>query len=319
MKLHLEKLEDRNVPSVLTSLSGGTLLVNLDGPGTHTASFFNSAPGQYALVADGQTFLFATTDVNLLVINGAQHGTNVIQNATSVADVLTGGSGKDTLFGGAGSNLLDAGKGPDSIYSLLGTNTILAEHDGPDRVFTNFGAMVTAGPEDTVVRFFGPGRTPGTPFIGFDATLNDDVLYITPSNNGSSVVIDQGQGAGSVLVTYDLGDGSGPQTATFTDVSAISYFGGTGSDFYQNNTSVTEAVYGSAGNDTLVGGYGFSLKKGSGGNDLIIGRSRLHDDISGNGGADTLILTNSVKGDIIRTDAADFVYGADAGTIFISP
>ncbi len=319
--LNIEQLEARDLPSA--TLLGGILTVVESGPGVSTVSIDN-APGQIQVTeGDGSGFnnavsLFDATTVTGVIVWGAGNGVNVIQQNTSLPCLLLGGNRADTIFGGSGLNFIDPGVGNDTVYALLGSNVINTAGDGPDRVFTNFPAIVFADARDSVVRFFGPGRTPGSGFIGLDTSLNDGVLYIAPSNNGSWVILDPGPQPGDVVASYDLGDGAGPQTQLFRGVGFISYFGGTGTDQYLNNTAISEAVYGSASNDVLIGGIGaFSIEKGSGGNDIVVGRAR-HNDLSGNGGTDFLVDLGNHQDDILRTDAADLVF-ALTNYLSISP
>lgn len=312
MRLNLEQLESKDMPSSV-SVIGGQLLVSVDGGGTHTVSVDN-AGGAYVVTLDGQTSSFDKNGVNSLKVTGDVRGVNIIQNNTSLSAVLTGGNLSDTIFGGAGANTIDPGRGDDVVYALLGTNTISTKGDGFDRVFTNFGASVTKDLRDELTTFFMPGRTPGAGSIG----VVDGVLYIAPTNNGSFVSIDKGP-KGQIQVTYDLGGGGGTQVALFAGVSRIAYFGGTGSDTYINNTTVNEAAYGSAGNDSITSGLGdFSLLKGSGGNDTLTLRAK-NGDVSGNGGADLIIRTQLWGQDTFRVDALDTVIGAGPNDVFISP
>ncbi len=322
MKLNIEALESRDCPSA--ALINGTLFVVEQGPGVHTVSVDNVNNQVQVTEGDGSGFnnitsLYDPTTVTGVVVFGADNGVNVVQQNTALPDMLVGGNRGDTIIGGAGVNYIIGGNGGDTLYSLLGTNTIVTGN-GEDYVLTNFGAQVYAEPQDQVVRFFGPGRAPGAGFIGLDPTLQDGVLYIAPTNNGSWTVLNPGTRQGEVIALYDLGDGNGQQAQVFEGVQFISYFGGGGNDAYVNNTRVGEAAYGGAGNDIVYGGAGdVSFLKGLGGNDVVVGRGG-HNDISGNAGADILVDLNNHKGDVIRTDftATDLVF-ALAPYISISP
>ena len=323
--LSMTCLEARDTPASFLA-PGGQLTVSVSAaPGPHTVdlSTVPAAAGTAVQVTeDGQVSgLFPTSMVTSLFVQGSNAGRNVIQNNTAVLGVLVGGSGNDSLFGGTGTNVLLPGGGDDEVYALLGVNVISTGGDGTDAVLTNAGASVLAGAEDQVVRFFGPGRTPGTPFVGLDPSLNDGVLYITPSNGGSDTRLAPGANPGDVTATLDLGDGLGSRTRAFSGVKFVSFFGGSGRDVYVNATTVPDAAYGSGGDDFLAGSLGaFSLLKGSGGNDVLLGRSRSND-LSGNSGADTLVATAGVGGNTFRVDAQDAVIGflPAAGDITISP
>jgi Ca2+-binding RTX toxin-like protein len=252
-----------------------------------------------------QTFYDNVTQIT--VVGGK--GDDDISNNTSLNSLLLGGAGNDTILSGAGNDTIDGGSGRDVMYDLLGTNTITSNDGGADRVFTNAQSTATVGANDRLVTFFTPNRTPGSGTV----SLENGVLYITPSNNGTSVVLNE---AGTkIVLTYDFGNGPVTQTFSKRDVQYIAYFGGTGNDLFVNNTRIDEVAYGSAGNDTLVGGMGdFTLMKGSGGNDTLTGRARRND-LSGNAGADT--LTSQGGHTTFRTDSADSV-GARPGDLIVA-
>jgi Ca2+-binding RTX toxin-like protein len=304
--MQLETLSDRIAPSA--TLTGGHLLVTVDGPEqVHTVSI-DSVGGQTQLTEDGIATVFV--GVTSATVIGDTNAVNVVQNNTALPATLIGGKKDDTLFGGSGVNVIDGGGGSDVVYALLGTNTITSVDNRSDLIFTNAGAVVTSDDADIVVRFFAAGRTPNSPFIG----VEDGVLYLTPSANGSFTQIDEA-GKDAVQVTYDLGDGLGMQVATFTGVEAISYFGGSGDDTFVNNTKIANAAYGSAGSDSLTGGVGqYSLLKGSGGDDTLVGRAK-ENDISGNGGADAITVLKGKS--TLRTDDADTVTGAKKKSVGI--
>lgn len=311
--LRCERLEAREVMSSAV-LQNGLLAVTLSNGMVHTASI-DTVGTDTVVTVDGQTLgTFATASISQLVVNGGNRR-DVIQNNTAITGTLAGNGGDDTLFGGTGLNVVSGGAGRDTVYTLLGTNTILARGGGRDRLFVNASATVSADAGDSLVRFFAPGRTPGSGFIGQD---KDGVLYIAPTNNGSSTFISQGDKSDSLSVRSDLGDGKGAQTLAFTGVKGIAFFGGTGKDTYVNDSAVVDAAYGSGGDDMLVGGVGeFTLLKGSGGNDTLVGRARQND-VSGNGGSDVILLANEdSRNDVARSDAFDVLIGKKGDTLRI--
>jgi Ca2+-binding RTX toxin-like protein len=313
--LRCERLEAREVMSSAV-LQNGLLAVTLDNGAAHTASIDASGTNIVVTVDGSAIGTFAAANVSQLVVNGGDRR-DVIQNNTAVTGTLLGNAGDDTLFGGTGLNVVSGGAGRDTTYTLLGTNTVLTQGGGKDRVFANAIATVSADKSDSVVRFFAAGRTPGSGFVGQDA---DGVLYVAPTNNGSSTFISQtGKAADALTVRTDLGDGKGVQTLSFTGVKGVAFFGGTGKDVYVNDSTVVDAAYGSGGDDLLVGGRGeFTLLKGSGGNDLLVGRARQND-VSGNSGADVILLVNEdSRNDVLRSDASDVLFGKRADTLGIS-
>lgn len=323
-KLSLERLEAREVlsqsPLFAFDPTAGVLAVTLQGRGTHTLSVNPGATaGQVSVAADGVAKSFS--GVTQLQLTGAQHGKNYIENNTAIAASIYGGAKSDTLFGGSVSDQIFAGAGSDTVYDLVGTNVINTQDgvNGNDQVFTNAASSTLLDKWDRLVTFFDVGRTPGAGTVVLDPATK--VLYVTPTNNGSSTAFTT-NADGSTLLTYNLGDGNGQQTQTFAKgtVTQIAYFGGTGDDYYRNDTTIRDVAYGSAGNDMLIGGRGdFSLEKGSGGNDTVVGRATKND-LSGNGGSDLLVVAGkTTKKNVFRTDAADLTVGSRNRDIFLGP
>jgi len=302
----LELLESREVPTVSVLQAGTALLVTMTG----TAPGYVSVQQSAVVTSDGTVPL--TGPVTDVVISGSE-GRDVIEVNVPASATLLGNGGNDTIFGGTGSNLIDAGNGADKVYALLGSNVINVQGQGPnspaeaDAVFTNAGAFVTKDVADTVARFFGPGLTPGSGAVALASPTADDAgtLYIAPGNAGSNTVVTQ---LGSkVTVNYDFG--AGPQSASFTGVKVIAYFGGSGNDTYLNSTSIPEAAYGAAGNDRLVGGTGaYSILKGSGGNDSLTARAQTND-VSTNpaAGSQDIVFILAGKDNVVRAGAGDLV------------
>jgi Ca2+-binding RTX toxin-like protein len=298
-------LVKRDHPASVTQ-NGGNLTVVGDSRRDNVITL-DPVGTQVRVTLNGQqTFYNNVTQIT--VIGGK--GDDDISNNTSVNSLLLGGAGSDTILSGAGNDTIDSGPGRDVVYDLLGTNTITSTDGGGDRVFTNAQSSASVSPNDRLVTFFTPNRTPGSGTV----SLENKVLYITPTNAGTSVVLNES--GGKLVLTYDFGNGPVTQTFGRHDVEYIAYFGGTGNDLFVNNTRIDEVAYGSAGNDTLVGGMGdFSLMKGSGGNDTLTGRARRND-LSGNAGADTLVSQGGHT--TFRTDSADSVVGAQPGDLIVA-
>ncbi len=305
-KLDLTVLEGRDVPSAAT-LTNGVLSIQGDARAENVITLDPvTNPGDVRVTLNGARTNFS--GVTSIVVVGGDKADD-ISNNTSIAWTVLAGKGDDTILGGGVNDVYDAGPGKDVVYDLLGTNVINSNDGQEDKVFTNAASTVYSDGKDSVVYFFATGRGPGAGAI----SLENGVLYIAPTNAGTSVSVDEvGK---NVVVTYNFGTGTQTFTAATKDVQWIAYFGGSGNDTYVNNTDISEAAYGSAGNDTIIGGLGdFSLLKGSGGNDTLQGRAKRND-ISGNGGADTLIL--GPKDNTVRYDALDILVGVDKRDLLV--
>lgn len=298
MKLQVELLENRETPSSVLFQNGQLLILGdmnksnvavVDSVGTDTRVRLNGQEQSFQNVA------------YITMIGGNK--ADDFSNNTSINATIIGNDGNDTIIGGVGNDIIDAGNGKDVVYDLLGVNTINAKDNQPDRVYTNAASLAAVDAKDQFVNFFATGRTPGTGVV----SLEQGVLYITPTNNGSSLVINQLNN--KIVVTYNFNDGLGVKTLFFNknDVKTIAYFGGTGNDLYVNNTKIEEAAYGSAGNDVIVSGFGdFNLLKGSGGDDVLIARGKRAD-LTGNSGTD--FLFGCPGRTTYRTDAFDLIFG----------
>lgn len=290
--MQLEQLSDRLTPSTVTFI-GSTVVVT--GDSAANVITVDPTPTGVAVTVDGTVNTY--DGVTAVVVTGGR-GDDKITNNSSVSLFADGGKGNDTLFGGTGINVIDAGDGKDVVYALLGSNTITAADGQADRIYTNPSAVVAPDSKDQVVTFFADGRVPNSG----QAALVDGVLYLTPAAGGSSTVITEKGNTVTVVTTY-----AGTLVFDKGEVEAIAYFGGSGADYYQNDTKIEEAAYGAAGNDTLISGFGaFNLLKGSGGDDVLWARGKAAD-VSANGGADVIYLDTPKA--TVRIDAADVVVG----------
>jgi len=297
--LACEVLERRENPSVV--LDSGLLTVTGTPGGDVVAVNPGPAAGQLSVVVNQDSYTFSTSDVSQFINVFGLNGSDLISNNTAVPCQMFGMGGDDVLMGSAANDTLTGGNGRDTYYDLLGTNVINAQDDAKaDRVFTNASSLKFTDRRDLVVTFFGQGRTPGS---GDLEVGEDGVLYITPVNAArtSTRVYRQGR-----FLTVDTDWGGGPERVQFdyASVKAVAFFGGTGNDSFRNDTNIATAAYGSAGNDVVVGGFGYNLLKGSGGSDVLFGRG-TENDVSSNGGGDTIVTQG--QADIIRALATDNV------------
>lgn len=290
--LNLEKLESREVMATV-NLTNGVLSVIAQPSGSVIQ--VTSDGTNIRVLADNKVSLFPVADVVSLSLVGSKTAFNDITNLTSLNSVIVGGDKGNMLQAFGGNDTILCGAGADTVYDILGTNRVVSVGTvTKDTLFVNAASVTLAKGGDQVVRFFDVGRTPGAGSV----QLVNGVVYITPSNGGTSAVVSQLGGKTTVQTSF-------AGTFTFNSkVNYIGYFGGGGDDFYLNNSTIPEVAYGGiGGNDVMVGNLGtFSFMKGGGGNDTIIGRADRND-LAGNGGVDVLFSLRGVS--VFRLDAMD--------------
>lgn len=194
------------------------------------------------------------------LVDGAD-GLNDIVRAGAGNDTVQAGQGNDSVLGEAGNDSLDGGNGNDTLEGGAGTDVLLGG-TGADSLDGGAGGDSLNG-GDGNDRLFGDD-TPGTDSQGgadtIDAGAGDDVVRAGLGND----TVTGGTGADSIAgdagddVLY--GDDSlGADTLGGNDIID----GGIGND----------AILGGFGNDTLTGGAGADTVNGGAGNDMIGGGS----------------------------------------------
>lgn len=188
----------------------------------------------------------------------------------SQANVLNGHSGDDTINGFDGDDTIRGGNGADTIYGGDGNDIIYGDRDddvidagaGDDTVY-GYGKYTTSSNNDTI-----DGGT-GTDTLNYTGTNNSFVLNMSVDVGGGYSRVDFSTGAiyDDLVKNFTNIIGSrGNDTITAND-----------SGMYLDGWSGTDALYGGAGNDT------------------IIARNTSGEIYDGGGGVDTLELAQNVN------------------------
>lgn len=101
--------------------------------------------------------------------------------------------------------------------------------------------------------------------------------------------IDVSLGSDGKLLVRDLVDNTQSFDLGFpSDYLWIEFHGGSGNDYFNNNTVVPSFIYGNAGDDRLIGSNSFDVIEGGDGNDELIGNEG-NDKLWGGNGVDFLV------------------------------
>ena len=247
-------------------------------------------------------------------------------------DTLLGGAGADILEGGAGADILDGGDsndtlniqagdeeltdtfiggaGTDTIFNLTGGDIAFNVFDATDvtgtvngsgiEVIDMAGSVLLGTAGDDVFNFTGVRiQFMNDPLNGAAVSTGAGNDTVTGSNQIHSINV----GSGTILITYDLGDGddvfNGYVGVGNANVDMI--LGGAGDDI----------IFGGDQGDILEGGSGVDVLRGGDGNDRFIIRAgdseQLDTFIGGLSAGHSDVIDNQTGGDFtfITFDATD--------------
>ena len=241
--------------------------------------------------------------------NGNDIFTGGNDNDTAVGnggnDTLSGAGGNDLLVGNSGSDVLNGGDGEDRLFSgdesppfnipyynnpytppLLDTGSehdVLNGGEGSDRLFAGYGDDVDGGG---------------------DGTYGGDYLYISFLGAPAGITVD------FRLASQTIGGG------TITGIENISWVQGSNfSDSIDVRSNVANgysdftAVFGMAGNDTLIAGYYTGVLDGGADDDIVDGRgSQYLQAVYGGAGNDILYTNSNTFAAAYGGDGNDTIY-----------
>lgn len=231
-------------------------------------------------------------------------------------DKLVGKSGNDKLEGGTGHDFLDGGRGNDKLFGGSGKDD-LKGGAGNDRLDGGDGNdFLTGGSGNDTLK-----GGAGNDLIGFNKAdsgpldFDEAQALLFLNGRGNDRIFG---GAGDDFIAGDAGadiiDGGSGNDIVFYHLSAVGIVmnQGIGSGGLAEGDRLTgiEGVFGSQGNDILVGGpengVGIALLDGQGGDDVLFGDAGANN-LSGGSGNDQL------SGRI----GADRLEGGDGADVFV--
>jgi Ca2+-binding RTX toxin-like protein len=170
-------------------------------------------------------------------------------------DILFGEGGGDILIGGTGNDYMDGGKGQDVYIYNKGDGVDTIKDSKADRNILRFGAGVDKN--NIELRL-------GSLMLDLG---NGDQIHIDNENQAYANGFDRNDVFNSSSISsFEFADGT---TLTTSDLLARGFdlFGTEGDDIMVG-TNTIDRIYGLGGNDTLIGGAGNDLE-GQAGNDII--------------------------------------------------
>ena len=225
---------------------------------------------------------------------GAADGTDLLDGGAG-ADTLHAAGGDDLLYGGSDNDLLDGGTGNDTLDGGDGTDTA-------DYSVAAGGVTVSLG--ITTAQAVGGGQGSDTLISienligsGYADTLNGDSGDNTLTSGAGNDILNGGVGNDT------LNGGSGMDTASFSGATG-------GVTVKLSTTTITEAVGGGQGTDTLIsienligsnyadtltGNSNANALAGGAGNDTLNGGVG-NDTLNGGGGLDTASYSGATSG-----------------------
>ncbi|MDA0590820.1 MAG: calcium-binding protein [Planctomycetota bacterium] len=280
------KLQISSVSSGSTidfALPTGTITVSTgDGNDTVTVALLEAAFG-------GSVIVNAEAGNDTIDASATGHGVTI--DGGTGDDRITGSDQNDNLVGGDGRDLVIAGGGNDILTGGADADTLQGD-DGDD--------VINGGDGDGDRLRGGAGSN----------TLN--------GGDGNDLVDE----LGDTDFTLTAGSLVGPGTNTLIDIEGAVLIGGDSANTFDATAStIPVSIYGSGGNDTILGSAYDDILFGMSGDDLIEGNDG-NDSLFGSTGADTLIGGNGNdslfgqggSGDQLTGGAGDDVLSGGSGT-----
>jgi hypothetical protein len=313
--------------------------------GTYAPETINLGNGTNTVMAGGGGDEIVETSGNDTITGG--DGNNTLVGGSGKSEFLIG-NGNNQVFAGSGMETINVGDGKDLIESGAGTDQITAGN-GDNKIYGDAGgSSITVGAGQDIVYAFGAQNNVscggGNDFVTVGAGTNS----VNGGTGNTELVVSAD--ANQTLFDGLVGVGASG-TTTFTNVAAVSLFGGPGNESFNVSgwNGLPVQINGGGGNDTIVSidntdftltdssltrsdGTSFALngityaELTSGATDNTFDVTGWHSGgvITGGGGLDTLTAGNLTSATLTSTtlqrqDAANLSFagisGADLSTI----
>ncbi|BAY22680.1 hypothetical protein NIES2100_24430 [Calothrix sp. NIES-2100] len=169
-------------------------------------------------------------------------------------DSLIAGAGNDTLYGGAGNDSLDGSAGNDTLYGQDGNDSLIAGA-GNDILYGGAGDDILDG---------GDGIDALSESADVNFTLTNTQLVGLGSDSLSSIE----------RVTLTGGVGDNTLDASGFTMGSVYLYGSVGNDTLIGGSNI-DYLYGQDGNDSLIAGAGNDILYGGLGDDILDGGDNI--------------------------------------------
>jgi Ca2+-binding RTX toxin-like protein len=221
-------------------------------------------------------------------------------------DVLHGGDGNDLLNGGGGNNTLYGDGGDDTLQGEYGDDYFVGGA-GNDRIDALYGV-------DTIVFNRGDGQdlvagnAQTTLSFGTGIAL-DDLEFCRMADNSMDILIKNSDDKvrigywrpgthDNVLSNLQFNDGSTSELSSLGNLPIYPVYGSNGDDTMIGTNEVNDVLSAGMGNDDLSGKRGQDILDGGAGNDTLDGNEG-NDQLIGGTGLDTYVVSLNMENDTV--------------------
>ena len=281
----------------IQSGTGGTLLALTDGL-TESSIVVRDVNGDLVITDPGfeaaitvSGYFGASNGISLQFADGTTWGASQISQASMTASPY---GGNDTLIGSSGSDSISAGFGDTSIVGVSGDNTLIGGA-GNDTIDGGAGADTIEGGSGTTLINGGTGKETYLYQLGDGP---DTIVENTTAAGNDIIIFGAGIGASDLSFVYDSSTNVALVTVTSTgETITVANFVATQTSQHQitaldfaDGSSLSQlqviqqawAIYGTTGNDSVIGTSSANYFDGKGGNDIEVG----------NGGNDSFVFNS---------------------------
>jgi Ca2+-binding RTX toxin-like protein len=277
--------DDGNDTIVSASSGDAEQLIHMNG-GNGNDTFYNDDIDDHDSISGGagiDTFLLADTmsgSTGFYALDGVTHGNNSI--GADVENIQGTFNNNVTIVGSSGDNdiAVTDDAGVESLVGGGGNDTLSGSFNGHDSGATTF--LDGGSGNDLLIGSNGVNHYsggPGTDSVDYSKRTANLQIFLDGSHTSGD--------PNETVFDYTTDTGETGEHDTF-DGTVEQVYSGSGNDLIVATSSGGDALFGNAGNDTLVAQGGIDALWGGAGNDTINAEDHSYDYIDAGSGIDTV-------------------------------